>query len=306
MAIRRHMPQTHEKIMQALMMAVNRNSSIPVPDRFLSASTEARLNAIEASFRTAMQNRGNKLAEQSKQTTLVNAAFDEAQIHISHFIQVFDLGVARKKFPKAARAYYGLPTNSKKLPRLRREDDITHWGGNLVAGDANRIADGGAAMSNPSIAEVQTVVDDFRTKNLDQSNKKDAYGRAQKEVNKLVAEARKVIRKVWDEVETFYNEHSAPSRRRKAREWGVVYSSDVLLTFNFVVTDANGHAIDAAIIELDETGNIIETKSGTGQMKSQVSDFATFIVKHANFPQQKIEKELQPGEKEFNIEVKMM
>jgi hypothetical protein len=244
-----------------------------------------------------MQTRGVKLAEQSKHTALVRAAFLEAQIHISHFIQVFDLGVARKKFPKAARAYYQLPASSKKLPRLHREDDITHWGDNLVAGDANRIANGGAAMSNPSIAEVQTVVDDFRTKNLDQSNKKDAYGRAQKEVKKLVPEARKVIRKVWDEVETFYNEHAAPNKRRKAREWGIVYSSDVLLTFNFVITDVNGHAVDAAIIELDETGNTVETKSGTAQMKSQVSDFATFIVKHDGFATQKVEKELEVGER---------
>jgi hypothetical protein len=48
MAIKRHFPKSHERIIKALMMAKNKNDGTPLADRFLSASTEARLNAIEA------------------------------------------------------------------------------------------------------------------------------------------------------------------------------------------------------------------------------------------------------------------
>jgi len=39
----------------------------------------------------------------------------------------------------------------------------------------------------------------------------------------LNEEADGVIKKVWDEVETFYNEEDKESQRANAREWGVVY-----------------------------------------------------------------------------------
>jgi hypothetical protein len=305
MTIRRHLPDSTFTMLKALIAAKDKNDSILPANRFLTANTESRLNAMLPAFKTAMQLRANTLAAQTLSTASVDTAFEEAQILISHFFQVFNLGVRRKKYPASTRLFYSLNISGAKLPSLRREDDISHWGERIETGDAARIAIGGLPMSNPTAAEVKTAVDDFDAKNMDQSTKKDAHNAAQRAVKKLMPQARKVIKKVWDEVETFYNEESAPSRRRKAREWGLVYTSDVQLTFSFTVTDANGVHIDNASIELNETGNTVETKAGAAQMKSQVHGAATFIITHSAFPEQRIKMELPHGETEFVLGVKM-
>jgi len=305
MVIRRHLPKRYGAIHKALMMAKFKNDNINPSNPVLTPATQARLNAMEPLFSAAMQTCGNELAVQTRQTALVSEAFDIARDYISHFIQVFDFGVKRKKFPAAARAFYRLDVNSKKLPRLTQESDITHWGDIIESGDAARITAGGAAMSNPTAAEVKTAVDDFRTKNIAQSNMKDAFDKAQEAVMALAPKARKVIKKIWDEVETFYNEEKAPSRRRKGREWGIVYTSDVEIIFHFTVTDTGNAHIDNAAIELDETGNIVQTAHGAAQMKSQVSDFATFIIKHDSFQAQTIHLELPHGQTEYHLAVKL-
>ena len=69
-------------------------------------------------------------------------------------------------------------------------------------------------------------------------------------------EADAVVEKVWDEVETFYNEETPASIRRKAREWGIIYVSDIQLTFNIHAKDSvSNNPIEAVVCELTETGN---------------------------------------------------
>ena len=93
----------------------------------------------------------------------------------------------------------------------------------MVDGDAARVAAGGAAMGFPDINEVADAFQDFRTKHTEKSNKKDAYDRAQEVVEKMRKKVDKLIRRIWDEVETAYNDEELPSIRRKARAWGVIY-----------------------------------------------------------------------------------
>ena len=248
--------------------------------------------------------RGTALSLQAGVTSLVDTAKALAKMFTSHFIQVFNFGVARSVYPKADRAYYQLDVNSEALQPLGTEQEILLWGGRIKPGDLARVAAGGAAMSNPTSTEVSAKVLDFKNKNDDQANKKTAYDHSQEAINTLHDEADKVIKKIWDEVETFYNEEEPASKRRKAREWGVVYVSDVPLTFNIHAKDSvSNAAIEGVVCELLQTNNTQTTNaSGDCEITSTITGSATFQFRHADYVTQDVVVNLPDGEDVFAVE----
>ena len=308
MAISRRLPQSDETRDKALTQAKVKNDSIPVANQFLTAATKTRLNASQPLFRAAMQNRGNALAAQAGATMGVSDAFVKTKMFISHFIQVFNLGVFRGKYLQQHRAFYQLDVNSDSLPPLNTQQDIALWGQRIQAGDAARIVAGGVAMANPTAAEVTTEVTDFITKNTGQSTLKDDYDNKQQTVAALQDESDKVIKKVWDEVDTFYNEEEMTSKRRKCREWGIIYVSDVELTFDLTaVNTINSIGIENVTVLLLETGNTITTNpDGKGEIKSTIVDEATFRFTHPDFAPQDIVVTLPSGTTLFEVKAKMV
>jgi hypothetical protein len=304
----RRLPISDEGRLRALNAGKTKNDSIPLPNQFLTANTKSRLNAMQLQFQTAMQNRSNALAAQGGSTATVNTAFENGRNHVSHFIQVFNFGVTRNVYPAAHRAYYTLDIGNDRLPQLKTEADVTTWGMRISAGDAARIAAGGTAMSNPTVTDVAAALTAFNTANTSQSGLKDAYDDAQEAVEALREEADKVIKKVWDEVETFFNEETPASKRRNSREWGVVYLSDIDLTFNFTVTDSVTNApIASVIIDLEETGNTITTDAaGAGQMISKISDECNFKFTHPDYVVQEVNVLLPTGTTVFAVNVALV
>lgn len=219
----RDLPQTIIDRYEALALSQNKRSSLPPGTNPFTPATDLRLTNMWADFdakRTAIitaktaYNNGTPVKAQSANTL---------RLFISHFIQVFNFGVARGKYPVGDRASYDLPVEDSPLPDLTKDSDLLLWANNIVNGDALRVAAGGAAMANPDAAEVNTAKNTYHT-NFDlQSNRKDALDSAQEAMESILPEADKVIKKVWDELDTFYNEETDESRRENMREWGVVY-----------------------------------------------------------------------------------
>lgn len=297
MAISRRLPNTDVTREKALTQAKTKNDSIPVGSQFLTPPTIIRLNAAQPAFTTAMQNRGNALAAQAGATSGVTLAFTITRMYISHFFQVFNLGVFRGKYLPQHRAFYQLDVNSDSVPALSTQQDVAQWGQRVADGDAARVAAGGVAMANPTAAEVNAVVTDYITKNTAQSGMKDSFDNTQQAVAALHEESDKVIKKVWDEVDTFYNEEEPTSKRRKCREWGVVFVSDVEITFNLSAKKAvNNSGIENVTVQLVETGTTILTAAGgTGVIKSTIIDEATFRFTHPDYVAQDIVVALPSG-----------
>ena len=308
MAISRKLPGSDQTREKGLTQAKTKNDSIAAASQFLTAATKTRLNAIQPAFKTAMQNRGNALATQAGATLGVTDAFVKTKMFISHFFQVFNLGVFRGKYLQQHRAFYQLDVTSDSLPPLNTQQDVALWGQRIQTGDAARTAAGGVPMANPSAAEVATEVTDFITKNTGQSTLKDDYDNKQQAVAALHDESDKVIKKVWDEVDTFYNEEEMTSKRRKCREWGVVYVSDVALTFNLTALNtANNKGIENVIVLLLETGNTITTNpEGKAVIVSTIVDEATFRFTHPDFAPQDIVLALPSGTTTFEVKALMV
>jgi hypothetical protein len=307
MGISRRKPNTNVGRQKALTTAKERKDSLANPaDNVLTPATEARLDIIEPLYKSKMTAVGQKLSQQKNTTGDVEGKKVEARMYVSHFIQSFNNGVDRGLFPAGDRSYYMLP--NERVPSLDKESDIVLWGGRIKDGDALRVADGGAAMSMPSAVEVDGKVTLFKSANNVQANKKLAFDQSQEAVVAQNPEAEAVIGKIWDEAETFYNEESTASRRRKCREWGVVYVSDIPNIIHVhVKNSADNTAIAGATILVLETENSFVTDaSGNVDVKTNVVDLATLRITADDFIQQDVEVELEEGVHEYTVEIAMV
>jgi len=290
MAITRKLPNTDVGRNIALKTAKNKKDHTAPADVAITTATSTRLNATQVLFSQKMDLRANALQAQSDATTLKVAAQAKSQMSISHFIQAFNNGVAREVFPASHRAFYKLDVNSNSVPPLDKETDVVYWGEQLATGDIARVAAGGTAMSNPSIADVNADYTDFMTASTSQSTLKDAYDNSQEAVSNMRPDVDKLVLKIWDEVETFFNEETIESKRRKAREWGVVYVSTQKSTISGKITDAaTGLPLMNVNVALLESDNIVQTDisgkytlsttyTGTGTLEFTLDTYVTQTI----------------------------
>lgn len=309
-SINRDFPQTIIDRYEAIALAKNKRDSVPAASNPFTGATDTRLTNMFTDYdgkRTAIISARQVY---SNGTPVKDTAGNSLRLFISHFIQVFNFGVARGKYPAADRTSYDLPVEDSPLPDLSKDSDLLLWANNIVNGDALRVAAGGAPMSNPSAAEVQVAKTAFHTLFDLQSNRKDALDNAQEALEDLLPEADNVIRKVWDELETFYNEETDEGRRENCREWGVIYITvgdlktlSGTVTYNgapgaglqvrfkrgrniSVVTAAGGYSLSTRLMgaqkvmieKLDEDGEVIKSWEFEVELSESGDRTENFVV----------------------------
>jgi len=146
------------------------------------------------------------LSAQTKATSHAEEIGRDLEQFISHFLQVFNLAVARGLFPASARAFYRLDVKSAQVPSVTSHADRLTWAGNIIDGEADRAADEGPGtpatfdsgltmdsgvrmdsnvggyvpMAMPSAQDVANVLNAYTPAHHTASQKKDAYDLAKK------------------------------------------------------------------------------------------------------------------------------
>jgi len=274
----RRLPQSILGFQKAMDDGANKAASSP--EEAISADTLAVLAIKQPDYNAKVLAMNIALQAQMSATQEEDVAIGECRMYISHYFQVFNLGVARGLFPATARAFYGIDANDDKVPNLNKENDVSHWAQTIVTGDAARVTAGGVAMGFPKAIEVDAKFTIYKAKHNTQSEKKDTYDNAQQAVAAMNDSVKQLVVDMWDEVEFFFrHEPDDASRRRKCREWGVVYVSDKKGKITGLVTDKESGAklpgVTVKIIETDETtmtddgGNyeLATTLVGTGTLE---------------------------------------
>lgn len=218
----RRLPLSDEDRRSAMQNAKAKSDAVGEAS-VIFVDTKTRLGTFLPKFILEMDDAAGSLRNQATSTTQHNENAQKLKLVISHFIQVFNFGIARGVYTPEDRAHYGLAITQEELPKLTSFNDLDVWAANIFRGETARTTAGGTAMSNPSAAELQVVYDAYLASMADKSEKKDEYDSAQEDVEELRAEADELITEIWDEVEWAYRKDDPPSRRRKAKEYGVVY-----------------------------------------------------------------------------------
>lgn len=133
--------------------------------------------------------------------------------------------INRENLPAANLKYYQLPL-SGILPERNISSSLITTAELLIAGDAQAVADGYEAMSNPSAEEVRAVLEMAKKEAADVPAADEVVDAAQSDLEKLRESADTVIGKVVKELRFFLDEEDEPSQRRIMRRYGMKFRGE--------------------------------------------------------------------------------
>lgn len=282
MAIKRRLPNSTPTRLAALRRAHSKLHSNPSGGPFLTPKTIMRLDALLPLYSAAALLINVEKARSVGYTKIKNEAQDECRVYVSHFLQNIIMATQRKLFKPEVLVYYEISVSHPVLPALATEQEVISAAKEAINGETARIAAGGTPMTMPSLSEVQQRFDDFKAALAQQSTQADALDIAQEKRDALNPEADRVIKKIWDEIETHYNEEPRESMRANAREWGIIYVSDTRVNISGQVVAVAGNStvpIAEATITIAETEDATTTNAeGYFKLKTGIVGTATIIV----------------------------
>jgi hypothetical protein len=221
----RQLPPTDAARGTALTAAFKKTTAVPAASLLISPTTLATLTTLLPQWEKEIAERADALGTQTLSTSALDSAGTTLRQYVSHFIQVYQLGVARGLFSASGRASYELSVNEETVPALSSEADLLTWASRIVKGDPRRVAlHSEPAMAMPSAAEVETALETYEAKLAVQTTAKDSLAEEQSDVNNLRPAADQLIKDIWDEVEFALRQLDPPTLRRRAREGGVFYA----------------------------------------------------------------------------------
>jgi hypothetical protein len=277
MTIKRKLPNSNIGRQNALQLAVAKQATITPGNEVLHPQTATRLALGQPQFNTALNNMAVAQSLLTMNTPLKVAAIDTCRMMVSHFVQVFNLGVARGKYFVGHRAMYTLPSDSAAVPTMDADSDVINWAQRIITGDANRITAGGLPMANPDITEVTTAFTAANALFMTQNTLTQTLKERQQDVVNLIVEVDKLILRVWDDVEAFYGEDNNAGTRAQAQLWGVVYITEgpaAILTG--LVKDALGNPrVGAEVIVVETGAKAITNAEGRYNLPTTVIGTAT-------------------------------
>jgi hypothetical protein len=220
----RLLPKTPKQRLSAMRAIADRITSFPADELPFPAPLVDRLLAYLPLYEELIDEVSKAKARQTGATATVRPLLRDARIWVGQGYQHIVDAVVRGSVPRAALVSYGMAQNARG-PRFKKgEQDVLEAAVRLEAAEEQRVAKGGEPMAFPSLAEIMVHVEAFRSANQLQADRKFALSEAQQNLRKANAEAKKLVLRLWNTIETAYDTGDRPSMRRKAREWGVIYS----------------------------------------------------------------------------------
>ncbi len=260
MGLSRSLPQTNPSRLAAIKAGKTMLDS-DLATTIISAATKSRLNAIHTNYIAKYLARNVAKAIRQQATVLKDETQATAITWISHFFQALFNAIKRHVvgYNNTDKVFYDIEANSNLTPVMKSEPQVVAAGDQMVNGETARIANGGTALPFPTMVESKTKFDDFKAKSLLQTQKGILLDTAQEQYDALNTEADGTILKLWDEVETFYNEEEPESKRANARDWGVIYKSDT-----DKITIVTGKTVEqGAAVNVEAHLEFIETQTVT-------------------------------------------
>lgn len=146
-----------------------------------------------------------------------------ARMYISHFIQVLNLAVIRGEIKKEQKLLYQLKPDEHVLPDISTEDDLLYWGEKIIAGEEERIRQGGFPIYNPNINKVKVYYDIFKEQQVSQSIHKKTVGRVYEDLGGLREQVDVMILDIWNQVEEHYRDCLPYERLKNCQAYGLIY-----------------------------------------------------------------------------------
>ena len=192
-------------------------------DAYLSSSTVANVTALAVEFEAAIN------AISSTQRTRSNEALERANALAELSAAVRDLWavlrrrVRRLKQPVNVLLFYELPIDGN-IPNPTTQDEWIPLSQSVINGDAEAVAAGFPPMVNPSVAELQLLLDSATAETGEADASDRVYDKAQAMVADLRVNVSKMIDDVMAELRFTLRDEDRASQRRIMRTYGATFA----------------------------------------------------------------------------------
>ena len=219
----RRLPETDEEKIDVLQTMIAQEEINEECDKILSIFELRDLQTLTVSFESAYHVLKQATSDRDKAKNLYDDLFKNAQLYISHFIQVLLLTVIRNEIKAENLILYGLDENKPVLPDLSNEETVLKWGENLMRGETERTCRGGIPLYNPAIAKVKVhyelFAESIRSLAVYEKNRL----RLQNNIGEIRYKANDLIRKTWNKVEERYAKTSLDEQALRFKDYKMQY-----------------------------------------------------------------------------------
>ncbi len=220
----RRLPNTDQARLRALKAAIQQVKAVSPADLRFSQRTALEVASFTPLFEQAVQQYLDSKDRQASVSKQVADAGAVARLYLSHFIQVFNMCIARGEIKAEMRDKLGLGDCGAAVPDLASNQQVVDWGHKVVEGEEARMAAGGGnRIYNPSIALVKVKLQIFEE---NYNKQRDILQTIQKYHDKLDDVRKKaddIILKVWNEVEEALAPIDSDEKREICQAYGLVY-----------------------------------------------------------------------------------
>jgi hypothetical protein len=202
----KRLPETDEDRINALKAIIEQEElSSSERDPILQLREFQELRKFLLSFEGTCFCFKQAMEDETKADSTYVDLFKNAQLYISHFIQVLNLAIIRGEIKTSALLHYGLEhSNEFSVPDLSTEEAIVEWGDRLIQGELGRASQGGIPIYNPAISKVRVHYDLFKDALYSLKIYRKNTLRTQEELTQKRDEADRLILNVWNKVENKY------------------------------------------------------------------------------------------------------
>jgi len=219
----RRLPNTDQARIRSLQAAIEQCSRINVPDLAFSIKTKNEAEAFLPGFETAQHDYLMCLEKQVEAGKKYQSQIKMARLYLSHFIQVLNFSVIRNEIKRETKRLYGLEPNNFTVPDLNTESALLMWGERIIAGEQERIRQGGAPIYNPAIAKVRVHFDIFKDAGIAQKTYQRSTNRTLEQLSSLRKTADEILLDIWNQVEETFKNLPEPKRREQCEAYGLRY-----------------------------------------------------------------------------------
>ena len=222
----RRLPNTDKARLRALTSALDKGE---VLDMYQLAYSQKLLNDVKCflpQFEHALLDYQQGVEQQMKSNNGYKLRLQKARLYVSHYIQALNMAVMRGEIKPCDQEYLGLSAGAKSVPSLNAEKSVYDWGEKVINGEVNRVANGGATIYTPSLANVRVHFERFKEVYINQNFLKGNTSRLHDRVASLRATGDEIILNIWNEVEKkFEGINDIDKRLDLCREYGLIYYS---------------------------------------------------------------------------------
>ena len=202
------LPETDEERMDILQATIAQEEINEAWDRILSIMELQELRIFTTSFEGAYFVLKQATTDRDKAKNLYDELFKNAQLYVSHFIQVLFLTVIRNEIKEENLPQYGLQEKNPVMPDISTEEAVLKWGENLMRGESERTCHGGIPLYNPAIAKVKVHYELFKESIQNLAICEKNVSRLENNIDDIRKKANEYIRKIWTKVEERYSRTS--------------------------------------------------------------------------------------------------